>query len=283
MFGRSKTERLKDGADGGAGLARELAQDKKFRKELAAAIRHGAIARERARNRVGVTAILGRLAADEDLRNELEEVVAHLRKARTRLEKRRSHKRRNTLLLAGGAAAVAAVPQTRGFVGRWVTGMTPGARVVTASVDVDVPVSTAYNQWTQFEEFPDFMQGVESVRQLDDTRLHWVATVAGKRAEWDAKILEQEPDRQISWVSDDGKTTRGNVTFEEVGPSRTRVELSMSYRAEGVREAVGSAAGLDSRRVRGDLERFKQLIESRGTESGAWRGKIAAGEERVAT
>ena len=153
---------------------------------------------------------------------------------------------------------------------------------VEESIEVNVPVSTAYNQWTQFEEFPKFMEGVESVRQLDDTRLHWTASIAGKRAEWDAKILEQEPDRQISWVSEDGKATRGTVVFDEVAPSRTRIELSMSYRAEGVRESIGSAAGLDARRVRGDLQRFKELIEGRGTESGAWRGKIAAGEERAA-
>src|ERR687897_547759 len=154
---------------------------------------------------------------------------------------------------------------------------------VKESIDVDVPVSTAYNQWTQFEDFPRFMEGVESVRQLDDTRLHWTASIAGKRAEWDAKILEQEPDRQISWVSEDGKATRGTVVFEEIAPSRTRIELSMSYRAEGVRESIGSAAGLDSRRVRGDLHRFKELIEGRGTETGAWREKNAAGDERAAT
>ena len=157
--------------------------------------------------------------------------------------------------------------------------MPPG----TDEVDVDVPVSTAYNQWTQFEEFPQFMEGVESVKQLDDTRLHWVASVAGKHAEWDAKILEQEPDRQISWVSEDGKTTRGNVSFEELAPNRTRIVLSMSYRAEGVRESLGSAAGLDARRVRGDLQRFKELIENRGTETGAWRGKIEAGQETATT
>jgi uncharacterized membrane protein len=121
------------------------------------------------------------------------------------------------------------------------------------------------------------MDGVDHVQQLDDTRLHWVATVAGRTAEWDAKILEQHPDRQISWISEDGKKTRGNVTFEPVGDDRTLVRLSMSYMAEGPVEQLGSAAGLDSRRIRGDLERFKELVETRGSESGAWRGEISAG------
>ena len=145
------------------------------------------------------------------------------------------------------------------------------------SIDVEVPVRTAYNQWTQFEDFPLFMEGVDHVQQLDDTRLHWVATVAGKTNEWDAKILEQHPDKQISWISEDGKKTRGTVTFEPVGESKTLIRLSMSYQAEGVAETLGSAAGLDQRRVRGDLERFKELIESRGAESGAWRGEVSAG------
>ena len=119
--------------------------------------------------------------------------------------------------------------------------------------------------------------GVEHVQQLDDTRLHWVADVAGKKAEWDAKILEQHPDRQISWISEDGKKTRGTVSFEPRGDSQTLIRLSMSYQAEGMAEAVGSAAGLDALRVRGDLERFKELVENRGAETGAWRGEVSAG------
>jgi uncharacterized membrane protein len=124
------------------------------------------------------------------------------------------------------------------------------------------------------------MEGVDHVQQLGDTRLHWAATVAGKKAEWNAKILEQHPDRQISWISEDGKKTRGTVTFEPRGDSKTLVRLSMSYQAEGPAEVLGSAAGLDSRRVHGDLERFKELIESRGAESGAWRGEVSAGEKK---
>jgi uncharacterized membrane protein len=137
----------------------------------------------------------------------------------------------------------------------------------------------AYNQWTQFEDFPLFMEGVDHVQQLDDTLLRWAATVAGKTNQWTAKILEQHPDRQISWISEDGKKTRGTVTFEPRSENKTLVRLSMSYQADPL-EAVGSAAGLDARRVRGDLERFKELIESRGTEIGAWRGEVSAGQTK---
>ena len=153
------------------------------------------------------------------------------------------------------------------------------SRVVESSIEVAVPVSVAYNQWTQFEGFPQFMDGVEEVRQLDDMRLHWVASVGGRRAEWDAKILEQHPDRQISWISEDGKKNRGTVTFESLGEDRTLVHLSLGYQAEGFVEAVGSAAGLERRRIEGDLARFKELIEGRGTPTGAWREDISAGKK----
>jgi uncharacterized membrane protein len=283
MFGRSKTEVAKDKAASGTELAVALAQDKKFRQELMSAIGHGAGARRRAARQIGIGALATRLAADKELRRQLREMAQNIQGAWTRVEKKRSHKLRNFLIVvgAGGAAAAAAMPQVRNAVSRRVSAVpTPGGptpRTITESVEVGVPVSTAYNQWTQFEDFPLFMEGVDHVQQLDDTRLHWAATIAGKKAEWDAKILEQHPDRQISWVSEDGKKTRGTVTFEPVGDSRTLIRLSMSYQAEGLAEAAGSAAGLDQRRVRGDLERFKELIESRGEETGAWRGEVSSG------
>jgi uncharacterized membrane protein len=155
------------------------------------------------------------------------------------------------------------------------SGATP--RVIESSIEVAVPVSVAYGQWTQFEEFPRFMQGVDEVRQLDDTRLHWVASVGGSRAEWDAKILEQHPNQQISWISEGGKKNRGTVTFESLGESHTVVRLTLGYHAEGFVEAVGSAAGLDRRRIEADLRRFKELIEAQGTENGTWREDISAG------
>jgi len=146
---------------------------------------------------------------------------------------------------------------------------------VSESIDVDVPVQTAYNQWTQFEEFPRFMDGVESVQQIDDTHVRWAAEIAGKRHEWEAEITEQEPDRRVAWRATDGKDNAGAVTFEPLGESKARVNVEMTYDAEGLLETVGSALGADDRRVKGDLERFKELIESRGQESGAWRGEVS--------
>jgi uncharacterized membrane protein len=149
---------------------------------------------------------------------------------------------------------------------------------VNESIEIDVPVSTAYNQWTQFEEFPKFMEGVESVRQKDDTHLHWVAEFGGQRNEWDAEITEQEPDRVIAWRALDGKYNSGKVRFEPLGESRTRVDVELMWEPEGIKEELGSALGADSRRVKGDLERFKELVESRGVETGAWRGEVHQGD-----
>jgi uncharacterized membrane protein len=149
---------------------------------------------------------------------------------------------------------------------------------VNESIEIDVPVSVAYNQWTQFEEFPSFMEGVESVRQLDDTHLHWTAEIGGKRHEWDAEITHQEPDRRIAWRAEEGKYNSGNVTFESVATGRTQITVEMTYDTEGLVESLGSALGADDRRVKGDLKRFKELIESRGAESGAWRGEVHKGE-----
>ena len=147
---------------------------------------------------------------------------------------------------------------------------------VEKSIVVDVPVSTAYNQWTQFEEFPEFMEGVEEVRQEDDTRLFWRANIAGKDVEWEAEIFEQEPDERISWRSTTGAYNAGTVRFEPAGDG-TEVFLRLEYEPEGFFESVGSSLGLVDRRVEGDLERFKEFIEERGTESGAWRGEVHGG------
>src|SRR5215211_2802518 len=274
MLRRRLTSDVQDAASGGRELARRLANDRKFRREVAAAVRHAALARQRSRRRTGVPAALALAAADNAVRGELTESWARLRSAQARVEKKRKRRRRRLVTLLAGLAGAAAVI-------KWRKGRSAVADrsvgVIQESIDVDVPVSTAYNQWTQFEEFPRFMDGVEEVRQLDDTRLHWVASVGGKRAEWDAKITEQHPDRQVTWVSEDGKLTRGTVSFTERGPSQTTVDLSMSYRPEGLREQVGSTTGIDRRRVRGDLERFKELIEGRGAETGAWRGEVSEG------
>ena len=295
MFGKNGVvkERASDVADAAADvvesmtpLASQLAEDEKLRARIFAAVQHGAAARRRARRQFGWAGAALRLAGDDEFRRHATEMIRQLKKAQARIERKRSHRVRNTILLtAGGTAVAAAVPQVR----NWVTAKLGGGSssfggptaytTVEEQIEVDVPVSTAYNQWTQFEEFPRFMEGVERVDQLDDTRLHWVATVAGRRAEWDAKILEQQPDTRISWTSTDGKETRGTVSFDKLGEGRTRIRLSMSYRPEGFAEAAGSAAGLDARRVRGDLERFRELIEGRGVETGAWRGEVQSGVE----
>ena len=145
---------------------------------------------------------------------------------------------------------------------------------VDESVDVEVPVSTAYNQWTQFEEFPQFMEGVEEVKQVDDTHLHWVAEVGGRRQEFDAEVTEQTPDQRVAWHSTEGATHAGVVTFHKTDEGQTRVTVQMDVDPDGIVEKAGDALGVPKRRVRGDLERFKELIESRGEASGAWRGEV---------
>jgi uncharacterized membrane protein len=142
------------------------------------------------------------------------------------------------------------------------------------SIDIDLPVSTVYNQWTQFEDFPQFMEGVESVTQLDDKRLHWVAEIAGAREEWDAEIVDQEPDRRIAWRAITGTTNDGVVSFESLGPDSTRVTLDLDVEPEGLKEKIGEKLGFVSKQVEGDLKRFKEFIESRGAETGAWRGNV---------
>lgn len=142
-------------------------------------------------------------------------------------------------------------------------------------VVVDAPLTAVYNQWTQFEQFPQFMDGVEEVRQLDDKRLHWRAKIAGQETEWDAEIQEQVPDEKIVWRATRGDGNAGLVTFERISPEQTRVHLEMSYEPEGVLQNVGDALGFVGRQVEGDLKRFKSFIEERGgMETGAWRGEI---------
>ena len=141
------------------------------------------------------------------------------------------------------------------------------------SIQVDVPVRTAYNQWTQFEEFPQFMGGIERVEQRDDRHLHWVAEFGGKHHEWDAEITDQTPDRRVAWRDVEGKTNEGSVDFEQ-SDGGTCVTVRMDWEPEGAAEKIGAALGFDERRVKSDLERFKEFIESRGEETGAWRGDI---------
>jgi uncharacterized membrane protein len=148
---------------------------------------------------------------------------------------------------------------------------------VEKSIDVGVPVRVAYDQWTQFEEFPRFMEGVESVTQMTGETVHWVAEIAGRRKEWDAHITEQQPDRVIAWMGFGDADNMGRVFFEALDGDRTRVSVAIDYDPDGAVEKLGDALGMVGRRVEGDLARFKEFVESRGTATGGWRGEIHDG------
>ena len=151
------------------------------------------------------------------------------------------------------------------------------------TVDVNVPVPTAYDQWTQFETFPEFIEGVESVEQLDDKRLHWKAEIGGATREWDAEIVDQTPDERITWRSLAGTKNDGTVLFrtDPGNPGSTEITLRLEYEPEGVVEKAGDLLNIVDRRAQGDLERFKKFIESRGTETGAWRGEVKPSGEVI--
>jgi uncharacterized membrane protein len=162
-----------------------------------------------------------------------------------------------------------------------VKGKQSDASSVIKSIEVDVPVRTAYNQWTQFEEFPRFMEGVEEVRQIDDANLHWRADIGGREVEWTARITEQLPDERIAWTSTSGARNAGVVTFHHLTPERSRVTLQLDYEPEGMTEKLGDWLGLIGQRAQGDLERFKEFIEERGQETGAYRGEIRSRDDRL--
>ncbi|MFB6549820.1 MULTISPECIES: SRPBCC family protein [unclassified Streptomyces] len=150
---------------------------------------------------------------------------------------------------------------------------------VKETVEVDVPVHTAYNQWTQFEKFPQFMEGVEEVRQLDERRNRWTTNVSGVKREFDTEIVDQLPDERITWRTTTGDTSqKGMVRFQRLDDTHTRVELVMDVEPTGIAEKTGDMLGVIDRRVKGDMQRFKEYIEGRGGESGAWRGRIRPGE-----
>ena len=146
--------------------------------------------------------------------------------------------------------------------------------VIEKSIDLNVAVGTAYNQWTQFEEFPRFMEGVEQVKQIDNQHLHWKANIGGRQEEWDAEITEQVPDQPIAWRSQSGAKNEGVVIFSPVTEGKSKINLRIEYEPKGMVEKTGDMMGVVSQRVEGDLERFKNYIESRGHETGAWRGNV---------
>jgi uncharacterized membrane protein len=150
------------------------------------------------------------------------------------------------------------------------------------SIEVQVPVRQAYNQWTQFEEFPAFMEGIQSVQQLDDTHVHWVAEIRGESREWTTEIVEQQPDKKVAWKTIEGQVKNdGVVTFEQVAGRQTRVNVQMDVEGESTADNVaGDLLGVVKSQVHGDLQRFKQLIENRDEETGAWRGEVRDGETK---
>jgi len=145
---------------------------------------------------------------------------------------------------------------------------------VIETIDVSVPVRTVYNQWTQFESFPEFMGGVEQITQTDSTHTHWKTKIAGAEREFDAEITEQHPDERVAWKSVDGKQHAGVVTFHRLSDDETRVTVQLDWETEGLVEKAGAAIGADDRQIKADLKRFKEFIESRGGETGAWRGDV---------
>lgn len=284
MFGRmrSATGVASDALENVSPFVNQLAKDEKLRQRLLAAVGAGLAARQRARKQLGLEGMATRLATDPVLRAELVDAISQLQKARARMRKKsKGHKTRNLMLvLAGGGLVVVAVPKLRnGLIGKLsgrhsvdgslsLPDTSSRPVVIEQQIEVNAPASAVYDRWTRFEEFPTFMEGVDEVQQLDDTLLHWAVTVAGKKAEWDAKITANDPERRIAWESVDGRKTQGSVTFEPVGSgTRTKIRLQMSYTAQGAVEAAGAAVGVDERRVKGDLERFRELVEGGHDES----------------
>jgi uncharacterized membrane protein len=154
-------------------------------------------------------------------------------------------------------------------------------KTIVKTITVNVPLSQSYNQWTQFEEFPHFMEGVKEVKQLDDKSLHWKAEIAGKSEEWYAEITEQIPDQRIAWRSTSGAKNSGAVNFSAQGANQTEVNLEVEYEPEGMVENLGDMVGIVSARIFGDLNRFKEFIETKHTATGGWRGEIPAPTETV--
>lgn len=150
---------------------------------------------------------------------------------------------------------------------------------VEESIEVAVPLRVAYDQWTQFEEFPKFMAGVKEVRQLDDKHLHWVVELAGQRHEWDAEVTEQKPDERVAWRNTDGKENAGVVTFHRIDDTHTKLMVQLDFVPEGILEKLGDALGVSDRRVEGDLRRFKEIVEASGHATGGWRGEIKRPDE----
>ena len=252
--------------------AEEVVADEKLRGHALAAAGSAVRVFNRVAASMGIAGLAWRLFNDQNLQAELRRVTAELGELGKRGERARARRRRRQRLIVGGVGlggiALAAA----------VTSALRRSAAAEQSIEVGVPVTTAYNQWTQFEEFPAFMESVDRVEQLDDTHLHWVTSFGGRRHEFDAEITEQRPNERVEWKTTAGKQHAGVVSFDRVDGGRTRIAVRMTWEPEDLYERLGGALGVDRRRVKGDLQRFKQLIESRGVESGAWRGEVEESE-----
>ena len=245
MFGRrsSVADRVSDAAKSIAGYVDPLAKDEKLRRRLAAAIATGEAARRRMRRQVAWHGLASRVGSDPILRAQLAEVAAQLRAIRRRQAKAKSHKVRNAILFGAGVGMVAvAVANRRRARDGWAPDAgweaAPVQRAIDEEIEIGAPISTAYGRWTQLDE---------------------LSQMVGDRA---ARIVEQEADRRITWEAVDGTQAHGTVLFEPSAPDRTRVHVHMTYTPSRVTEKLGSAVGLDARRVRGELARFRELVET---------------------
>jgi uncharacterized membrane protein len=259
---RSRMQRMSEISD-------RLANDRHVRKSVRTAARCATALGDDVRKR-GL-----KRAASSDRNGRRLETIASAANDIVRRSSRPRHRRWPWLVAGGGAlAGLAAAIKARGGT-TTIVGSMRGTKDVITAVDVDVPVRQAYDQWTQFEEFPKFMGGIDSVTQLDDTHLRWSATVAGTPRNWTAEITEQIPDERVAWKSTDGGPD-GVVSFHRLGGNRCRVTAQIGYAPNGLKEQAGNMLGIDSIQVQQDLRRFKQLIESRGASTGAWRGTVEA-------
>ena len=274
MFGRKRRGRMQAAAQTVqpyAETARDVVGDDEARRRGIAALASLLLLRRRLLAATGLAGLAWRLANDSQLRAQMNQIAEDLTQFKTRAERARARRRRRRVLtgiVGSGAAAGAAVAYAR----------SRGPVSIEESVEVHVPVETVYNQWTQFEDFPRFMEGIDEVRQLDDTHLQWVASSGGGRREWNAEISEQRPDERVAWHATSGKRNAGVVTFHRLGDERSKVMVQLDFEPEGFRETAGSMLGLDRRRIKGDLERFADLMEEGSVEGGAWRGTVEQGE-----
>lgn len=264
-MGTRKRRRLNRQAKDALVYLDELIRDERLRANIASAAGHGLVAADRIRRGSGLAGAGDRIESDTKLRKNLKALLHDLDEAGDRVQRRPRHRLRNALLVLGaGGTAVAVASYAKRLLAKpslRPSDLEPAVARVEETIEVGVPVSAAYRQWTQFEDFPRFMEGIEEVTQLDDTLLRWAARIAGKREEWEARITDRTPDRRVAWTSVSGKETDGEVTFQPSGSGRTRIHVSMSYRPDAL-DRVGGAMRLDDRRVRGDLRRFKELVET---------------------